>query len=261
MLRNRFDRSNRMKYVCAVVIKSFVLEKGAPVIADVVTVILYLLFLPRLTEFFTHKSMLSGILVGVIYLIFCVSVVIIRKLPDPAEQKSGYSKGWMGFFGVFFGIFVTYMMADAAGFFELLGRMSGTIEGKTSAAVLGGMILWLILAFLYLIILIIKIKPSRNKRTFSTWMIELFALLGVNTMILTTVGFWSAYFSDTEPYVGLAMGGKILIFALTYIFFMLFFAAPRMLFLLKRPGAAGIVTFILQTGYYVWHLLSGTAWN
>ena len=87
------------------------------------------------------------------------------------------------------------------------------------------------------------------------------SLLGVNVMILTTVGFWSAYFADTEPYVGLAMGGKILIFIMAYIFFMLFFAAPRMLFLLKRPGTAGVATFILQTGFYVWQLLSGTAWD
>jgi hypothetical protein len=243
------------------VFKSIVLEKGAPVLADVVTVVLYLVFLPRLTAFFTNKSLLHGALVGVIYLIFCGSVVMIRKLPGPLDKKTEYRRGWMGFFGLFFGIFVTYMVADTAGFFELLGSLSGTIEGKASAAVLGGMILWFILAFLYLIILIVNIKPGHAKSTSSTWIIELFALLGVNAMILTTVGFWSAYFSDTEPYIGLAMGGKILIFLMTYIFFMLFFAAPRMLFLLKRPGAAGMVTFILQTGYYVWHLLAGTAWD
>ena len=242
-------------------VKSIVLEKGAPVIADVVTVILYLILFPRLTAFFLNKSLLKGVLVGAIYLIFCASVVIIRKLPGPADQKTGYHKGWMGFFGVFFGIFVTYMVADTAGFFELLDNMSATLEGKSAAAVLVGVILWLILSFLYLIILIVDIKPTLSKRKFSTWVIEIFALLGVNAMILTTIGSWSAYFSDIEPYVGLAMGGKILIFLLTYIFFMLFFAAPRMLFLLKRPGTAGIVTFILLTGYYVWHLLSGTAWN
>lgn len=205
--------------------------------------------------------MLNGALVGVIYLIFCVSVVIVRKLPSPAGQKTGYPKGWMGFFGINFGIFVTFIMAETAGFFELLDNMSGTIEGNTAAAVLGGVILWLILAFLYMIVLIVDIKPTLPKRKFSNWIIELFALLSVNAMILITVGFWNAYFFYTEPYDGLAMGGKILIFVMTYIFFMLFFAPPRMLFLLKKPGVAGLVTFILQTGYYVWHLLSGTAWN
>jgi len=242
-------------------IKEIVIEKGAPVIADVMAVILYLIFLPHLTAFFLKKSLLNGVLVGLVYLIFCVSVVIVRKLPSPVDQKSGYRKGWMGFFGINFGIFVTFIMAETAGFFELLDNTSGTIEGKTAAAVLGGMILWLVVAFLYMIVLIVDIKPTLPKRNFSNWMKELFALLSVNAMILTTVGFWNAYFFYTEPYDGLAIGGKILIFLLTYIFFMLFFAPPRMLFLLKKPGAAGLVTFILQTGYYVWHLLSGTAWN
>jgi len=92
-----------MKYVCAAMVKSIVLEKGAPVIADVLTVIVYLILLPRLTAFFLNKSLLKGVLVGAIYLIFCASVVIIRKLPGPADQKTGYHKGWMGFFSIFFG--------------------------------------------------------------------------------------------------------------------------------------------------------------
>lgn len=241
-------------------IKEIVREKGAPVIADVLAFGLYLILLPRIIAFFLTKSILNGILVGAVYLIFCASVVVVRKLPNPEEQKAGYRRGWMGFFGVNFGIMVTYIMAETAGFFEMLDNISGTIENKTAVAVLGGVLLWLLLAFLYMIVLIVNIKPTLAKGKFSNWVMELCALLGVNVMILVTVGFWSAYFSDTEPYEGLAIGGKILIFLLTYIFFMFFFAAPRMLFLLKKPGAAGIVTFILQTGYYVWHLLSGTAW-
>jgi len=242
-------------------LKKVLIEKGAPVVADALAVIMYLVFLPHLITFFQKKSLLNGILVGAVYVVFSVSVVIIRKLPVPADQKSGYSKGWMGFFGIFFGIFLTFFMAETAGLFEHLDRMTGAIESKTAVVVLGCVILWLILSFLYMIVLIVDIKPSPLKGTFSTWMKELFALLGVNVMILITVGFWHAYFSAVEPYTDLAAGGKVLIFLLTYVFFMLFFAAPRMLFLLKRPGVAGVVSFVLQTGYYVWHLLSGTAWN
>ncbi len=237
------------------------IEKGAPVIADGLAIILYLVFLPHLVSFFLKKSWLNGVFVGAVYLIFCVSVVIIRKLPAPVDQKTVSRKGWLGFFSITFGIFVTFIMAETTGMFESLDGYSGVIETKTAVFVLGGMILWLIVAFLYMIVLFVDIKSSLSKKTFPTWMIELFALLGVNAMILTTVGFWHAYFSDIEPYDGIALGGKILIFLLTYIFFMLFFAAPRMLFLLKRPSTAGIVTFILQTGYYIWHLLSGSAWN
>ena len=237
------------------------IEKGAPVIADVLAVILYLIFLPQLVGFFLNKSWLNGVLVGAVYLIFCTSVVIIRKLPGPANPKTGCRKGWMGFFSITFGIFVTFIIAETSGLFESLNSYSGVIETKTALVVLGGMILWLIVAFLYMIVLIVDIKSSLSERVFSTWVVELLALLGVNATILTTVGFWQAYFSDIEPYDGLAMGGKILIFLLAYIFFMLFFAAPRTLFLLKRPSVAGIVTFMVQTGFYIWKLLSGTAWT
>lgn len=248
-------------YVCAVLFKELVIEKGAPVIADVLAVFVYLIFLPCLIDFFLNKSWLNGALVGAVYLIFCTSVVIIRKLPRPADQKASSSKGWMGFFGLTFGIFVTFIVAETAGLFDKLDNVSGVIETKTALVVLGGMILWLIAAFLYMTVLLVKIKSSLPAKTLSTWMSELFALLGVNAMILTTVGFWHAYFSDIEPYDGLAMGGKILIFLLAYIFFMLFFAAPRMLFLMKKPSAVGIVTFMVQTGFYIWQLLAGSAWT
>jgi len=248
-------------YVCAAVLKKLVFEKGAPVVADVLAVILYLIFLPRLIAFFLNKSWRNGVLVTLVYLIFCASVVVFRKLPNPDDKKTVYRKGWLGFFGLTFGIFVTFMVAETAGLFEMLDNVSGAVESRTALAVLGGMILWLIMAFLYLIVLYVKVNPSQPKKTLSTWMIELFALLGVNAMILITVGFWHSYFYDIEPYDGLALGGKVLIFLLTYIFFMLFFAAPRMLFLLKKPSAIAIVTFIVQTGFYIWRLLSGTAWN
>jgi len=47
-------------YVCAAVLKKLVFEKGAPVVADVLAVILYLIFLPRLIAFFLNKSWSNG---------------------------------------------------------------------------------------------------------------------------------------------------------------------------------------------------------
>ncbi len=79
-------------------------------------------------------------------------------------------------------------------------------------------------------------------------------------MILAVTAFWNAYFNGIEPYEGLAIGGKILIFMVTYIFFLLFFAPPRMLFLLNKSTNFAWLTFLLQTGYFVWDSLSRLAW-
>jgi hypothetical protein len=80
-------------------------------------------------------------------------------------------------------------------------------------------------------------------------------------MILVTVAYWQATFADTEAYTGLALGGKILIFLVVYAFFMVFFAPPRMLFLLKQPTIPAVLSFLGQTGYFVWNSLDRIAWR
>jgi hypothetical protein len=46
----------------------------------------------------------------------------------------------------------------------------------------------------------------------------------------------------------------------TYAFFLLFFAPPRLVYIAMKPRPASYVSFIIQTVYYVWQLLASTAW-
>ena len=111
-----------------------------------------------------------------------------------------------------------------------------------------------------MIVVLVKIKPYISLSNSGILLVEFLAILGVNLMILTVTAFWNAYFNGIEPYEGLAIGGKILIFLVTYIFFLLFFAPSRMLFLLKKSNNFAWLTFLLQTGYFVWDSLSRLAW-
>jgi hypothetical protein len=63
-----------------------------------------------------------------------------------------------------------------------------------------------------------------------------------------------------QSYESLALRGKLLNFRPVYLFFLLFYVPPRLLFLLKNPGPSSVITFLLQTRYYVWSLLSRTVW-
>jgi len=232
-----------------------------PAVADGAALLLYILLIPRMTGYFQNKSLVHAGLIGGIYILFCYSVLLIRKQPGPPGGKSDPGRGTLGFFGLMFGISVTFMMAESGGLFERLQDMTGVTDTRTSLLVLGGVLLWLILAFLYMLALILNVPPAMERPPGKSAAAEAVGLLGVNAMILITMGFWHSYFSGVEPYEGLAWGGKILIFLLAYVFFMLFFAPPRMLFLRRRPGGIAVVTFIFQTAYFVWDFLSRTAWR
>ena len=235
-------------------------HNGSWLVADLLMILAYMVFLPQLSAFFNQKSYFHGAVVTFVYLIFCASVVLIRKLPGIDSKKSENSRSWLAFFAVFFGVFITYIIAETAGFFSRLDSLPGTIEGTVALLVLAGFVLWLLLTFLYLTVVLVKIKPYISLSNSGTLLVEFLGILGVNLMIITVTAFWNANFSGIEPYEDLAIGGKILIFLVTYIFFLLFFAPPRMLFLLKKSNNLAWLTFLLQIGYFVWDSLSRLAW-
>ena len=242
------------------ILRQGLVYNGSWLVADLMMLLTYTVFLPHLSAFFSQKSYFHGGVVTLVYLIFCASVVLIRKLPGADSKKSEYSRGWLAFFAVNFGIFITFLIAETAGFFNRLDSLQGTIEGTAALLVLACIVLWLLLAFLYLIVVLVKIKPYTSLSNSGILLVEFLAILGVNLMILTVTAFWNAYFNGIEPYEDLATGGKILIFLFTYIFFLLFFAPPRMLFLLKKSNNFAWLTFFAQTSYFVWDSLSRLAW-
>jgi hypothetical protein len=235
-------------------------SNGSWLVADLMMVLSYLVFVPQLRAFFSQKSYFHGGVVTLVYLIFCASVVLIRKLPGADTKKTEYSRGWLAFFAVNFGIFFTYVIAETAGLFSSLDSLPGTIEGTQALLVLAGFIIWLLLAFLYMVVVLVKIKPLIFLSNSGTLLVEFLGILGVNLMILTVTAFWNGYFNGIEPYEDLAVGGKILIFLVSYIFFLLFFAPPRMIFLLKKSNNFSWLTFLIGTGYFVWDSLSRLAW-
>lgn len=224
-----------------------------PVAADALGVGLYTLVLPRLVVALQRPSLLNAFLIGAVYLLFCGAVYLLRRQPPrsaPAHQ------GLMAALGVTFSLFVTYMMADSAGFFANLEGLDPNPGVGAMVAIMVGAVLWLALIALYPTVLTLSVPqdvaatPGRH----------FLSLVGVNVMIVVTAAYWQVLFSGTEPYDDLAVGGKVLVFLVVYLFFLLFFAAPRLLAFLKKPTHVALLSFLLQTGYYVWRSLSQSAW-
>lgn len=230
-----------------------------PVAVDLISVVLYSAMLPLLVSRFQQKSAVNSLIIGVVYLLFCLSVYIMRRVePGSGDSFSIDSMAVLGFLGAAFGMFLTYMAVESGGILDNL-----EIDLESGAASFGLMlvsILWLGLVFLYAGILLIDIQPTISRGTVSAMWLELFSLIGVNLMIILTAAFWETIFIGTEPYDTVTIGGKILIFIVTFAFFLFFFAPPRMLFLTRNPSLGAIASFLLQTGYYVWGSLSRNAW-
>lgn len=230
-------------------------------VADLVAVILYSRLVPVLAARFQQKSAVNAALVGSVYLLFCAAVYLMRRLEGETAASAFPNIFLLAFTGVVFGLLINFMMADTAGIFDNLDLLD--FDLNSAAASLGlftGAIVWFLFTFLYTGVLIAKIRPTIFSTSWQHTLLQFLTLFAVNLMIIVATAHWEAYFAGTEPYDTIAPGGKILIFLLVYLFFLFFYAPPRLLFLMKSPRWTSIVTFLLQTSYYVWRGLSQTAW-
>jgi hypothetical protein len=236
-------------------------SRTIPLIADILAVLLYAMFLPFLSHLFQKSSIFSAALIGLIYLIFCSGVYLGKKSPhfNACSNKSEWS-GLLMASGIGLSIFISYMIAEAAGFFANLDQINAD-NPASAIMILVGVVIWLIFISIYPVILVIESGPHRQSSHWSSFIFQLPALLSINLMIVTTAVYWEVLLANTEPYTDLTVGAKLLIFSAAYLFFLFFFTGPRMLLLAGSSPITAWGGFLLQTGFYVWQTLSGTAWR
>jgi hypothetical protein len=235
--------------------------RAIPVVVDLAAIILYRSLAPRLTARFQQKSMINVAIIGGVYLLFCLSVFFIRKLEGEADNAYLESTSALAFFGITFGFFLSFVIADVSGVLDNLDSLGTNMDSAgANIGLLVGSVVWLALVFLYPAVLLVKIEPSISRESSQFFLVEFLTMVGINLMVIVTMAHWDAYFADTEPYEGLGMGAKVLIFVPTFAFFLLFYGPPRLVFLAKNTHTLGFATGMLQLSYFVWNSLSQTAW-
>ncbi len=210
--------------------------------------------MPRLTERPQERAVSNATLITAVYLLFCLAVFLIRKLPGGAV--SVHPLVVIG--GVFFAFLVAFMADDASGGFVDLEVDLDSLSG--SIGVFIGVTAFFVLIFLYPAILWMEIEPWTAFQGVPAALVRFLSLTAINVMIILSVAHWQVYFGDVEPYENLTWRAKLIIFLVTYAFFLLFYAPPRLIYLTKNPSLIAVGTFLLQTGYYVWNSLARRAW-
>ena len=229
-----------------------------PLAADGCAVALYLYFFPLLTATLQEKKPANGALIGVAYLVFCLSVYVMRKLDATSRQSLSSLRSTLAFLGVCYGFLLTFMIGDTTGILDNPDALDLDLDSlATSLAMLLGVILYFGLIFLYPAVLLRNLKPAHRASRSTRILGRGFSLLGINLMIVLTAAHLEVYFSDAEAVGPLTWGAELLVFLCVFAFILIFYAPPRLLYLLNNPGWAGTLAFLLQTAFYSWRLLTG----
>ncbi len=230
--------------------------------ADALAVLAYAGASHLLFERFQQKAGGNAVVVGAIYLVFCLSVYVLLRLPT-ADHSGPREPGAFAFFSAWcFAVLVPAMIAGSSGLLDRFLAQDVNATGSPPG--------WIIVALTVCGFVVVSLYPLSfylgkasdpiPDSTLTPW-IEFAALLGINLMIVLTAVQWEVFFAGSEPYTGLTWRAKVLIFLVVYLVFLLFVAAPRMVFLERNPGWFAAVTFLAETAWFVWSSMAGKAWD
>ncbi|GEM_PF-2758768 len=242
----------------------------AAVVLDLLAIGCLIWLLPPLVARLADPHWLNALLIAMGYLAMCGGLVLARtyapkvqKVAAPEKEGDqpigGDGSGALGCAlatAIPFSIFVAVMMLMASGALDgdasWLDQFQARLEASAILSILGvvgffvfmGLFPW---ALLY--------QPRRRavRLTWAGFTAQLLGLLGVNAMVLVTAAFWQSLLTDAEP-MGLALGGRLLVFALSYVVLLLFYAPPRLALLSIAGGQWSLLSFLVMLGVMLWPL-------
>jgi hypothetical protein len=236
-------------------------------VVDLLTFAAYALLLKFIVNRFATQSASNMLLVTAAYLLMCAGIFIGKRLePNPesellpekeGDQKvnTGKKEGCMLTLVLSwpFAAFVIVMMLLTSGFFVEGSDFGAKLEEFAGSSVLGGIIfviVFLVILLLFPLLLLSRRKPRWKYGTRAHTLLRMFSVAAVNSMVLVTIAYWEWEMGDTEP-MEISLLGKILVFSLAYVFFLMFYAPPRLALLELEPNKWSFVGYAILLGYTV----------
>jgi hypothetical protein len=235
------------------------LNSAATPFIDLLTIVGCSALLPLLVTLFNKRGW-SGFLVVIGgYFFMCAGIFIGKKLePWPlADQQTGTVKSEGGCVIALswpYAIFVVVMGLDSGGAFKRNSEMWTQLDNLTGGSnliLIPVILVFLIILILFPLLLMMKPKFSiRHGRPAHT-LLRLFSVTSIDLMALITAAYWQWQLSGSEP-MQIGLAGKILVFLLGYVIFLMLYAPPRLALISLEPSRWSFTGYAILLGYILW---------
>ena len=238
------------------------INKLATPFIDILTLASFYFVLPFLVERFHAQDGWNLLLITGGYLLLCVGIFICKRLESrPVPTVSGReskdkktasqsSQGCSQALAWPYAIFVFVMLLDSSGVL-----LSGSSWGEKLQDLDVTKSLLVVLVFLVFLLLfpLLLLRPSRPSIKFGSsshvWL-RIFGVMAVNFMVLITAAYWEWQLAEAEP-MEISLVGKILVFIIAYIVFLMFYSPHRLALLDLEPAKWAFTGYAVMLGYTV----------
>lgn len=247
-------------------------------VLDLATIAAVIWGTPWLAQQLQNTSLTTSLLILSAYLAMCLGLVMLRLVKPlsppaavaasvPAEDKERddgkneespreLAAGCALGLAIPFSIFVIYMLIESSG---LLNETSPWLQeiaarpGMDTVLSVLGILLFIIVMGLFPWALLHRPEPRFGGISLQGILLRAFGVLGTNAMVVMTAAFFELQFGDAEP-MGLAIGGRILVFLCAYVFFLMFYAAPRLALISVEGNRWSLATYFTMLAVMIWPL-------
>ena len=156
-----------------------------------------------------------------------------------------------------YALFVVVMIFDSSGAFIEGSGWGNRLENLTK----GNSLIFLLVIFLFLVILVLfplillmKSRPRIKYNSRSHTILRIGSVVTVDIMVLITAAYWEWQLADSEP-MQISLAGKILVFILGYMVFLMFYAPPRLAIISLEPNRWSFAGYAVILGFLLWNLM------
>ena len=228
-----------------------------PFLADLMGVGLAFLLLPVLTDRFQELAFVNSIILGLVFLLFCLAVYALKKLapvvPANEPRPAGLllQKRSLTVLGVFFALIFTLAVAYAVGFLDSVIGVNRFLldEPAVTIYLLLTPASWFGLSLIYMLLLSSETEQTVQPGSARYPLFSLLGLIGVNLMAVAFTAVWGAFWMRFDTPAGI-----YLLFLVIFLLYVLLFSPPRLLYQTKqsRPWWLGLLTFVPFLLYMAW---------
>ncbi|KAA3661269.1 MAG: hypothetical protein DWQ04_16945 [Chloroflexi bacterium] len=227
------------------------LKTAVPITLDLLTILALILCRNALFTQFQDLSAINAILIGGMFVLFCLSVYWLKKLEPSTETTD---KNWIPaqllsvtgqrILGILFGIALALAVAHQLGYMESIFIVDDRVlgAGESSAFFVYGPASWLGGGLIYMLVLS-SITPPRFLKAESRYnVVAALGLLGVNLMLVLA----------TAELQAVILSANVLWILGTFLILSVLFIPTRLVYLSKQPQFGGLISFVFLLLFAAW---------
>lgn len=216
-------------------------------VADLLGFALVLLLMPQISRQFQNLSFFNSVLMGIFFVLFCLSVFGLKKLRQTSTVSAEFSsrflqKRTLSVLAVFFALSISTATAYVVGFLDSVVAINRGLldEPAVTIYLLLTPASWFGLALIYMLVLTNESEASVEPTAVRYGLVSLLGLIGVNFMGLVFAAVWQAVWTRFSSVQSATVPMVLVLFVL----FLLLLGPPRLIYLSRNPQLASVLTFL-----------------